>query len=171
MLRDAYERARYLPLCAGLRSVMPVSPAAQIGSFCETLGYQWPDGLAGEEIGLAAPCVRQADRDVDRDDGQRPPSEASSTSSPIPVAACALSIPSDRAIPIHPDLHASTPSTRQPLTATSLPGPSYQASSSFLGDARASSPKEPTSPAPKIVAGSDCSARLRTRWIRLMHDR
>jgi hypothetical protein len=110
---------------------------------------QRPDVLADEDGGLTAARVRQADGKSIAMTASGPPLAASSTSSPIPVAAYALSIPSDRAIPIHPDLHASTPSTRQPLTATSWPAPYCRATRSYLEDARATSPKEPTLPRAK----------------------
>lgn len=37
----------------------------------EYRGPSQSDSVADEQIGLAAPCIRQADRDVDRDHAQR----------------------------------------------------------------------------------------------------
>jgi hypothetical protein len=94
---------------------------------------QRPDLLAGEDVSLTAPCVGQADRVSTAMTASGPSAAASSTRPPISAAASALTAPSDKAIPIHPDLHASTPRTRQPFTAPSwiaVPG-----GTTFRGDA------------------------------------
>ena len=69
----------------------------------------WRRPVSGRPIGMSIAMT---------DSGPLRP--ASSTRSPISAAAWALSAPSDSAIPIHPYLHASIPSTRQFLTMVSI---------------------------------------------------